>query len=143
MALIEGGNVGKPEALLLSGLYKPRYLLRASLHGCRYKLYIIGETTVAVNHCLLALPGVNKQDLKRVISHYQALAQVDGYTRNMGVIREAVDDTAGAAQMVAENGWRYSFPHNCRQRNHVKPKPAYTPAAELLGSACFITSSHL
>ena len=65
---------------------------------------------MAVNHCLLALPGVNKEDLKRVISHYQALAQVDGYTRNMGVIREAVDDTAGAAQMVAENGWRYSLP---------------------------------
>lgn len=61
---------------------------------------------MAVNHCLLTLPGVEKKDLKRVISHYQALAQVDGYTRNMGVVREAVDDTAGAAQMVADNQWR-------------------------------------
>ncbi len=31
----------------------------------------------------------------------QALAQCDGYLRRMGVVKEAVDDTAGAAQMVA------------------------------------------
>lgn len=62
-----------------------------------------------VNHCLLALPGVKKSELKRVISHYQALAQVDGYTRKLpGVVREVVDDTAGAAQMVARNGWRWA-----------------------------------
>ena len=73
---------------------------------CRYKLYIVGEVTVAVNHCLLALPGVGKKDIKRVISHWQALAQVEGYTRDMGAVCEAVDDTAGAAQMVAENDWR-------------------------------------
>ena len=73
----------------------------------RYKLYIVGEVTVRVNHCLLALPGVKKSELKRVISHYQALAQVDGYTRKLpGVVREVVDDTAGAAQMIARNGWR-------------------------------------
>ena len=77
----------------------------------RYKLYIVGEVTVKVNHCLLALPGVTKGDLRRVISHYQALAQVDGYTRKLpGVVREAVDDTAGAAKMVAQNQWRYSLP---------------------------------
>ena len=77
----------------------------------RYKLYIIGEVTVKVNHCLLALPGVAKADLRRVISHYQALAQVDGYTRGLpGVVREAVDDTAGAARMVAKNGWRWALP---------------------------------
>ena len=75
--------------------------------GRRYKLYIVGEVTVRVNHCLLALPGVKKSELKRVISHYQALAQVDGYTRKLpGVVREVVDDTAGAAQMIARNGWR-------------------------------------
>lgn len=31
----------------------------------------------------------------------QALAQCDGYLRRMNVVKEAVDDTAGAAQMVA------------------------------------------
>lgn len=73
----------------------------------RYRLHIVGETSVAVNHCLLALPGVTKGDVKRVLSHPQALAQTDGYTRRMpGVVREAVDDTAGAAKMIAEEGWR-------------------------------------
>jgi arogenate/prephenate dehydratase len=73
----------------------------------RYRLHIVGETSISVNHCLLALPGVEKSQIKRVLSHPQALAQTDGYTRQMpGVVREAVDDTAGAAQMIAENGWR-------------------------------------
>ena len=49
---------------------------------------------VSVRHCLLALPGVQKGDIKRVLSHPQALAQTDSYTRRMpGVVREAVDDT--------------------------------------------------
>lgn len=73
----------------------------------RYRLHIVGETSVAVNHCLMALPGVSKGDIRRVMSHPQALAQTDGYTRRMrGVVREAVDDTAGAAKAIAENGWR-------------------------------------
>ena len=37
----------------------------------RYRLHIVGETSVAVNHCLLALPGTKKQDLVRVMSHPQ------------------------------------------------------------------------
>jgi arogenate/prephenate dehydratase len=67
----------------------------------RYRLHIVGETSVAVNHCLLALPGTRLQDVTRVLSHPQALAQVDGYLRKLRVVKEAVDDTAGAAQMVA------------------------------------------
>lgn len=47
-----------------------------------------------MRHCLLALPGVERGDIKRVLSHPQALAQTDAYTRRMpGVVREAVDDT--------------------------------------------------
>ena len=39
----------------------------------------------------------------------QALAQVDGYLRRMPHpegVREAVSDTAGAAQMITDHGWR-------------------------------------
>lgn len=73
----------------------------------RYRLHIVGEVSVAVRHCLLALPGVEKGEIKRVLSHPQALAQTDSYTRRMpGVVRQAVDDTAGAAKMIAENNWR-------------------------------------
>jgi len=67
----------------------------------RYRLHIVGETSLAINHCLVALPGTRKQDIKRVMSHPQALAQCDGYLRSLNVVKEAVDDTAGAAQMVA------------------------------------------
>lgn len=68
----------------------------------RYKLHIVGETFVAVDHCLLALPGVEMKDIKKVLSHPQALAQTQEYTRQMGVIRQEYDDTAGAAKMIAE-----------------------------------------
>lgn len=67
------------------------------------------QVSIEVNHCLLVGPGVQKKDVRRVISHYQALAQVENYVRKMpGVTREAVDDTAGAAKMIAQEGWRCS-----------------------------------
>ena len=62
-----------------------------------------------VRHCLMALPGVTREDLRRVQSHPQALSQCDNYLRNMkGVVREAVSDTAGAAQAIAQQGLRWA-----------------------------------
>ncbi|GAB2285507.1 Arogenate dehydratase 3 [Dionaea muscipula] len=75
----------------------------------RHRLHIVGEVQLPVHHCLLALPGVRKEYLRRVISHPQALAQCEHtLTKQLGpnVTREAVDDTAGAAEYVAENGLR-------------------------------------
>ena len=37
----------------------------------------------------------------RLTRYVQALSQCDGYLTRMGVIKEAVDDTAGAAKMIA------------------------------------------
>ncbi len=71
-------------------------------------MHIVGETTISVRHCLLALPGVQKDALRRIISHPQALAQTDNYIRRLPrVVKEAVDDTAGAAKLIAEQGWTY------------------------------------
>jgi arogenate/prephenate dehydratase len=68
----------------------------------RYRLHIVGEVSVDVRHCLMALPGVHKEDIRRVQSHPQALSQCDLYLSAMvGVVREAVSDTAGAAQAIA------------------------------------------
>lgn len=50
----------------------------------RYELFIIGEHEFKVEHSLMALPGVKKADIKRVLSHPQALAQCDNYLRNLG-----------------------------------------------------------
>ncbi len=72
----------------------------------RHELHIIGEHEFRVEHSLLALPGVKKEDIKRVMSHPQALAQCDSYLRNMGVARESMYDTAGSAKIIAEQGLR-------------------------------------
>ncbi|XP_077230774.1 arogenate dehydratase 3-like [Tasmannia lanceolata] len=71
----------------------------------RHRLHIVGEVQLPVHHCLLALPGVRKEYLNRVISHPQALAQCELTLTKLGlnVAREAVDDTAGAAEFVAAN----------------------------------------
>lgn len=79
---------------------------RQSTLSSRASSSICPRSGQQVNHCLLALPGVSKTDIKRVMSHPQALAQTDGYTRKLGVVREAVDDTAGAAKLISEKGWR-------------------------------------
>ncbi|KAH7294996.1 hypothetical protein KP509_27G028000 [Ceratopteris richardii] len=72
----------------------------------RHRLHIVGEVQLPVNHCLLALPGVKKEEVKRVLSHQQALAQCEGSLTKLGVVREAVDDTAAAAQFIAQNNLR-------------------------------------
>ncbi|KAI9197723.1 hypothetical protein LWI28_003152 [Acer negundo] len=72
----------------------------------RHRLHIVGEVQLVVNHCLLGLPGVQKEELKRVFSHPQALAQCEMTLSKLGIIRVSADDTAGAAQMVASSGER-------------------------------------
>lgn len=74
----------------------------------RHRLHIVGEVQLPVHHCLLALPGVRKEYLTRVISHPQALAQCEHTLTSLGlnVAREAFDDTAAAAEYVAVNGLR-------------------------------------
>jgi arogenate/prephenate dehydratase len=71
-----------------------------------HRLHIVGEVYFKVRHCLLALPGQDKADITRAMSHPQALAQCDGYLTalNGGVVKEAVDDTAGAAAHIKQNG---------------------------------------
>ncbi|CAL9048754.1 arogenate dehydratase/prephenate dehydratase 6, chloroplastic-like [Musa acuminata AAA Group] len=74
----------------------------------RHRLHIVGEVQLPVHHCLLALPGVRKEYLTRVMSHPQALAQCELTLSRLGlnVTREAFDDTAGAAEHVASKGLR-------------------------------------
>ncbi|KAF5751595.1 prephenate dehydratase family protein [Tripterygium wilfordii] len=73
-----------------------------------HRLHIVGEVQLPVHHCLLALPGVRKEYITRVISHPQALAQCEHTLTKLGLqaSREAVDNTAGAAEYIATNNMR-------------------------------------
>lgn len=72
-------------------------------------LHIVAETLVEAKYCLLALPGVQRNELHKIMSHPQALAQCNRYLGgfDVDVLQEkAVFDTAGAAKMVADSGLR-------------------------------------
>ena len=68
----------------------------------QHDLFVTGEISHPVNHCLLCLPGQQLSDIRRVISHPQALAQCDAYLRELGVEIVATYDTAGSAKMIRE-----------------------------------------
>ena len=70
-----------------------------------HNLHIIGEYFLRVHHCLIALPGATLEDIHKIISHPQALAQCDHYLRSLpGVTSEAVYDTAGSVRLIREQG---------------------------------------
>ncbi|CAI0388353.1 unnamed protein product [Linum tenue] len=73
----------------------------------RHRLHIVGEIKYAVRHCLLANQGVKVEHLKKVLSHPQALAQCEYTLTRLGLVREAVDDTAGAAKDASLNVTRF------------------------------------
>jgi prephenate dehydratase len=68
-----------------------------------HDLPIVGEVTLPITHNLMALPGTALSDVKRILSHPQALAQCERFLRGMaGVSVEATYDTAGSAKLVKE-----------------------------------------
>jgi prephenate dehydratase len=67
-------------------------------------LRVFGETVVRVDHALLGVPGARLESVRRVFSHWQALAQCEEFLASLRVEMRAVHDTAGAARLVAERG---------------------------------------
>lgn len=71
----------------------------------QYEYFIVGETTVRVEHCLMALPGATLDTITHVYSHEQGLFQSEQYLAAHPNWRAvAQPDTAGSAQMVAACG---------------------------------------
>jgi prephenate dehydratase len=66
-------------------------------------LKIWQEIHFRVRHCLMAAPGVAMEDVKRVYSHPQALAQCEQYLSARGLEPMAAYDTAGSAKELAAN----------------------------------------
>ena len=72
----------------------------------RHDLHIVGEYFLRVRHCLIAMPGAKMEDIKKAISHPQALGQCAAYLRGYGIKAEQVYDTAGSVKMLKESGAR-------------------------------------
>jgi len=87
----------------LGGSIHVNYDLMLRHHGA---VHIVGEHTFRVRHALLALPGVKKSDIKKAMSHPQALAQTEQYQRAAAIASVAAYDTAGSAKLVREQGLR-------------------------------------
>ncbi len=68
-----------------------------------HDLPIVGEVQLVVTHNLMALPGTRVDQLTRIYSHPQALAQCERFLRALPhVAVEATYDTAGSAKLVKE-----------------------------------------
>ena len=69
-----------------------------------HNLHIVAEHYLRVRHCLLARKGTHLEDVRRVYSHPQALAQCHTFIKGHGFDRRSVYDTAGAAADLMEQG---------------------------------------
>ena len=70
-----------------------------------HDLPIVGEVQLDITHNLLVLPGTTMEQVKKIYSHPQALAQCERFLRSLpGVSVEATYDTAGSAKLVKEKG---------------------------------------
>jgi len=67
-------------------------------------LYVVGEEYLRVQHCLIGIPGVKLNEIKKIISHPQALAQCDNFIKSLnGIEVEQVYNTAGSVKIIKDN----------------------------------------
>ena len=104
-AVFDAINSGRCEA----GIIPIENSLAGSIHQnydllLRNNLHIVGEYLLRVRHCLIANPGVKKADIKKAISHPQALGQCAGYLRSHKIKAEQGLDTAGSVKALKESG---------------------------------------
>lgn len=96
---VEAGVVAIENSL--AGTIRETYDLLAE-----FNLQIVGAVSVPIRLSLLALPGQELEDIERVYSHAQALAQADEFLRTRPWQVLTTYNTAGAARMISEQGER-------------------------------------
>jgi chorismate mutase/prephenate dehydratase len=70
----------------------------------KYGCYIVGETTVRVEHCLMGVPGSSLGSITDVYSHEQGLFQCREFLKNYPQWNQNVEaNTAISAKMVAKS----------------------------------------
>lgn len=71
----------------------------------QYEFCLVGETTVRVEHCLMAPHGATLDTIAHVYSHEQGLFQSEKFLNtHPDWIQTPLADTAGSAKYVAESG---------------------------------------
>ncbi len=66
--------------------------------------YIVRSVRIKIDHSLLALPGASLEGIREVVSHEQAISQCAGFLKQLGVKVTRCENTAVAAQLVAQSG---------------------------------------
>lgn len=82
----------------LAGTVIPAYDLLVD-----HDLRVQAEIILKVEHCLMAPPGINLEEVKQARSHPQALSQCEQTLRRLGIRPLTHYDTAGAARDLATN----------------------------------------
>ncbi len=80
------------------------------IHNLIYKnnLFIESEFFLPVKHCLIAPNGVKTEDLNKVFSHPQALAQCSEFIKENGLKEVVWSDTAESVKHLVESGAKHS-----------------------------------
>ena len=70
----------------------------------KYKFYIARSMKLRIDHCLVAKPGMKREDIREIYSHEQALGQCSEYLKKLpGAKTRVWENTAMAAKMVANS----------------------------------------
>ena len=68
-----------------------------------FENYIVGEQIIRIEHCLMGVPGASLEDIRRVYSHPQSLAQSERFLQeHLSWQQIGMKNNAFAAQKVAQ-----------------------------------------